>query len=302
MPQTLNLEQPAKYYPSKLLLFGEYAVLYGFRALSLPFSGFSGTLKTDSRKPDSSLQKLGDYLNQINGSLNFKIDLDALNKQINEGLYFDSNIPRNYGIGSSGALVASVFDTFRFDKSELESLQLSVLKDDLSQIESFFHGKSSGIDPLVSLMQKPVLIENNRVIIIDIPKLAEADSGFFIVDSETQGKTSGLVNGFINRMEDKTFADKFSSAYMNYSNSAIQNLLSNDVEMLFENITMLSAYQLKAMSELIPLHIQNYFKMGLDSNKFALKICGSGGGGFFLGFSKDKEFIEQVFNHPVYFL
>ena len=46
--------------------------------------------------------------------MNFR--LDELKRDIDKGMYFDSSIPQGYGVGSSGALVAAVYDKYANDK------------------------------------------------------------------------------------------------------------------------------------------------------------------------------------------
>jgi mevalonate kinase len=58
-------------------------------------------------------------------------------------MYFDS-IPQGYGVGSSGALVAAIYDRYAQDKIVLENLtreKLLQLKNIFSQMESFFTEK-----------------------------------------------------------------------------------------------------------------------------------------------------------------
>jgi mevalonate kinase len=54
-------------------------------------------------------------------------------------------VPQGYGVGSSGALVAAIYDRYAQDKiTVLENLtreKLLQLKNIFSQMESFFHGK-----------------------------------------------------------------------------------------------------------------------------------------------------------------
>ena len=38
---------------------------------------------------------------------------------------------------------------------------------------------------------------------------------------------------------------------------------------------------------MIPQSVVNIWREGLDSNIYSLKLCGSGGGGYILGFTKD---------------
>ena len=50
-------------------------------------------------------------------------NLNDLKKDIDNGMYFDSSIPQGYGVGSSGALVASIYDKYADDKiTVLENL------------------------------------------------------------------------------------------------------------------------------------------------------------------------------------
>ena len=83
-------------------------------------------------------------------------DIEKLKSAIEAGLYFDSSIPQGYGVGSSGALVAAIYDKYASDKiTILENLtreKLLILKSIFSKMESFFHGKSSGLDPLNSYL------------------------------------------------------------------------------------------------------------------------------------------------------
>ena len=79
-------------------------------------------------------------------------------------MHFDSSIPQGYGVGSSGALVAAIYDKYADDKiTVLENLtrdKLLKLKAIFSKMESFFHGKSSGLDPLNSYLSLPILINS----------------------------------------------------------------------------------------------------------------------------------------------
>ena len=67
-------------------------------------------------------------------------------------------------LGVSGALVASIYDKYAQNKiTVLENLtreKLLQLKEVFAQMESFFHGKSSGLDPLNSYLSLPILINS----------------------------------------------------------------------------------------------------------------------------------------------
>ena len=136
---------------AKILLFGEYGIIEDSQGLTLPYSFYKGTLKFSDnqsdfeKKSNESLQKYSDYLANLELSKDFKIDVEAFKKDIEKGLFFDSNIPQGYGVGSSGALVAAIFEKYSFKKynpSTISKTQLKDLKKVFGELESFFHGKS----------------------------------------------------------------------------------------------------------------------------------------------------------------
>ena len=102
-------------------------------------------------------------------------------------MYFDSSIPQGYGVGSSGALVAAIYDEYASDKiTVLENLtrdKLLQLKTIFSEMESFFHGKSSGLDPLNSYLSIPILINSkDNIEVTGIPsQKSEGKGAVFLI-------------------------------------------------------------------------------------------------------------------------
>ncbi|HBU78006.1 MAG TPA: mevalonate kinase, partial [Muricauda sp.] len=116
---------------SKILLFGEYGIIKDSKGLSIPYNFFKGALKWDNdnsemaQKSNKSLKAYAEYLKVLEmkeeGLVAF--DIAALEKDVADGMYFDSSIPQGYGIGSSGALVAAIYDRYAMDKiTVLENL------------------------------------------------------------------------------------------------------------------------------------------------------------------------------------
>ena len=135
---------------SKILLFGEYGIIEDSKGLSIPYNFFNGALKiTENHTPESKksnliLLEFCEFLKDVE---DLNLDLDLFKQHISKGLYFDSSIPRGYGVGSSGALVAAIYDKYSNNKiTVLENLtreKLLVLKSIFSKMESYFHGTSS---------------------------------------------------------------------------------------------------------------------------------------------------------------
>ena len=179
---------------SKILLFGEYGIIKDSKGLSIPYNFYNGALKLDGNTSESAvnsnsiLKNFVDYLKTLDSQL-VSFDLDALQADVDAGMYFDSSIPQGYGVGSSGALVASIYDKYATEKiTVLENLtreKLLNLKEIFSKMESFFHGKSSGLDPLNSYLSLPILIKSKDDIeATGIPsQKSEGKGAVFLLDS-----------------------------------------------------------------------------------------------------------------------
>ena len=113
--------EKGRQFNSKILLFGEYALMAGSKALSIPFDKFYGQLlfKGKGRKSTHySVKYLEEYLNFLNQN-NFDkyLDTATFREDLSDGLIFETNIPISYGLGSSGAIVASIYDAYANYKS-----------------------------------------------------------------------------------------------------------------------------------------------------------------------------------------
>jgi mevalonate kinase len=284
---------------AKILLFGEYGIIKDSKGLAIPFSTYRGALKTasnltgEAEKSNTNLRKFYTYLSQLNEErLSFR--LDELKSDLDNGMYFDSSIPQGYGVGSSGALVASVYDKYATDKiTVLENLtrdKLLSLKETFSIMESFFHGKSSGLDPLNSYLSLPILINSKTHIEpAGIPSQKEGKGAVFLLDSEMVGETEPMVNIFMNKMKNEGFRKMLDEEFVTYSDACIDDFLQGNVKSLFSNVKQLSKIVLKNFKPMIPEAFHKVWEHGINTNDYYLKLCGSGGGGYILGFTEDYE-------------
>jgi mevalonate kinase len=284
---------------AKILLFGEYGIIKDSKGLAIPFSTYRGALKTasnltgEAEKSNTNLRKFYTYLSQLNEErLSFR--LDELKSDLDNGMYFDSSIPQGYGVGSSGALVASVYDKYATDKiTVLENLtrdKLLSLKETFSIMESFFHGKSSGLDPLNSYLSLPILINSKTHIEpAGIPSQKEGKGAVFLLDSEMVGETEPMVNIFMNKMKNEGFRKMLDEEFVTYTDACIDDFLQGNVKSLFSNVKQLSKIVLKNFKPMIPEAFHKVWEHGINTNDYYLKLCGSGGGGYILGFTEDYE-------------
>ncbi|GAA4268319.1 mevalonate kinase family protein [Hyunsoonleella aestuarii] len=285
---------------SKILLFGEYGIIKDSKGLSIPYNYYNGALKTEenlselSRKSNQSLKRFAEYLEGIDESL-VRFDIQLLKSHIEGGMYFDSSIPQGYGVGSSGALVAAIYDKYAKDKiTVLENLtreKLLKLKAIFSEMESFFHGKSSGLDPLNSYLSIPILINSkDNIEATGIPSQnVEGKNAVFLLDSGIIGETAPMVRIFMENMKQEGFRNMLKDQFIKHTDACVEDFLKGNIKSLFKNTKQLSKIVLNNFKPMIPIQFHELWKKGIESNEFYLKLCGSGGGGYILGFTEDIE-------------
>ena len=284
---------------AKILLFGEYGIIKDSKGLAIPYNSYKGALKSasnlsgEAKKSNENLIKLYDYLKNTPTDL-VSFNFNVFKEDIDSGMYFDSSIPQGYGVGSSGALVASIYDQYVEDKiTILENLtrdKLLKLKDIFSLMESFFHGKSSGLDPLNSYLSLPILINSKTNIEpAGIPSQKEGKGAVFLLDSEQVGETEPMVNIFMNKMKNEGFRKMLNEEFAIYTDACIDNFLHGNVSSLLGNVKKLSKLVLANFKPMIPSAFHKIWEQGIQTNDYYLKLCGSGGGGYILGFAQDYD-------------
>jgi mevalonate kinase len=292
---------------SKILLFGEYGIIKDSKGLSIPYNFYNGALKVDENpsaeaiKSNQSLQKFATYLEQLQQEQPELVtfNLEVLKADVERGMYFDSSIPQGYGVGSSGALVAAIYDKYANDKiTVLENLtreKLLQLKNIFAQMESFFHGKSSGLDPLNSYLSIPILINSkDNIEATGIPTQSTTGKGaVFLLDSGIVGETAPMVNIFMENLKDQGFRTMLKNQFVKYTDACVENFLGGDIKSLFSNTKKLSKVVLNNFKPMIPEAFHGVWQKGIDTNDYYLKLCGSGGGGYILGFTEDLEKAKQ---------
>lgn len=285
---------------SKILLFGEYGIIKDSKGLSIPYSFYNGALKTDENpsetaiKSNESLRRFTEYLETLDSELVI-FDIGTLKSHVEAGMYFDSSIPQGYGVGSSGALVAAIYDKYAQDKiTVLENLtrdKLLKLKTIFSAMESFFHGKSSGLDPLNSYLSIPILINSkDNIEATGIPsQKTDGKGAVFLLDSGIIGETAPMIGIFMENMKQEGFRKMLKDQFIKHTDACVEDFLKGDVKSLFRNTKQLSKVVLNHFKPMIPSQFHDLWKKGLETNDYYLKLCGSGGGGYILGFTEDIQ-------------
>ena len=171
------------------------------------------------------------------------------------------------------------------------------LKKFLGDMENCFHGSSSGLDPLQCYLGKPfVLTEDKKIEILDNDFVPDGIH-IFLIDSNIKSETRALVNYYKEQREDPRYLKAFNELYYPFVGRCINSLVSGDIDQFFDDLAHLSYYQTIMLRPMITDNMLPLFPLKRNDVHFQIKICGSGGGGFFLGFADDvdatNEFMEE---------
>lgn len=292
---------------AKILLFGEYGIIEDSMGLTIPYNYYEGKLKMDGN-PDASQKSSNDELKNYclhlaelheRNELPFEMDIDRFKDDITKGLYFDSTIPQGFGVGSSGALCAALYDKYGKNKitasDNIGKNEILKLKSTFGFMENYFHGKSSGIDPLICYLNIPLLIKSKSDVgTVGLPDEAPGEGAIFLLDSGQPGETEPMVNIFMEKCKQQGFRKMLKEQFVKYNDECIKSFLDMNFKQLFRSLKHLSGLLLENFTPMIPTMFHKLWKEGLETNAYYLKLCGSGGGGYILGFTRDVKKAQQL--------
>lgn len=277
--------------PAKVMLVGEYGVVTGGSALTVPFHTFHARIRDARQVPSGKqeeasrslayLKQLFAYIESLPGNaFHAPPDLPFFKENL-ERFWMEMTIPTGYGLGSSGAVSAAIYRLF-FPGADL--LELAQQKQDLALIESYFHGKSSGVDALTCYRDTPLYFKADGTIEpVDFhPGQIPGGYRFFLLDSGIRYETGPLVKRFLEQLKDPGFEQAVREEYLRLNQQLIETLLGYrqaDPAML---VSLISGFQWLHFRPMIPPSEEERWIQGQVSHEYYLKLNGSGGG-FMLG-------------------
>ncbi len=269
-------------YPSKLFLFGEYSVLQGSQALAIAYNQFNGRaiFLKKKRENDFDFYGLIHYLEAIKDKIPF-LNLDKFKILVEQGWYFDSNIPVGMGLGSSGALCAAIYDHCKTgDPKQSEILKC------LGLIEGYFHGKSSGVDPLISYLNQSMFFESFSKYLNLNKKISLQGLRVFLINTGVSRQANAFIQIFQRKCEESDYINTLKNEYIPINNKIIKNIIENvEINSLMEQ---LSKSQLNLFSQMYTEKMTLLSNRLLDEKSGFIKLCGAGGGGYYLAFIPDN--------------
>ena len=107
--------------------------------------------------------------------------------------------------------MAAIYDRYCVEKkidaeSQISNENILELKNTFSKLESFYHGTSSGLDPLICYLKLPVLIKSkNEIGTVGIPASADGNGAIFLLNTGQAGNTQPLVQHFLEKCKQVGF-------------------------------------------------------------------------------------------------
>lgn len=265
-------------FPAKVLLFGEYTVLHGGEALAIPFPKFFAKwIKTSEID-----HRLIDFLAYLKDCISLepyicRDKIASLDTALQDGLILQSTIPMGYGLGSSASVCAAVLSAIQ--KEDIISDE--DLRFIFSEMEAYYHGTSSGIDPFVPFYQKAIKIQEEKISFCVLPT---SMPNVYLFDSLIPRKGKQLINWYNSRRVEGS--DFYRSCEQ--LKSINQSIISSEDRDIIKDLKELTSLQLQSLAHFIPEKIRALWKISLDQNLAYFKLCGAGGGGMFLVLSPNR--------------
>lgn len=273
-------------FPAKVLLLGEYTILNGSKALAFPYWPLLGKWSFEKAEKEARIISRKSIRSFIDNIRSENLNFEKMRSDYLEGIWFDSTIPQGFGLGSSGAIIAAIYDRYA-----THSINLYDHKNEMAFLENYFHGSSSGLDPLVSFIQRPLLIHNFNSVEFLTEDLDL--KGFFLLNTGRPRQTSPLVQIFQEKMKDPQFKQGCANTLSKDVDFAIDAVLKGNRTHLSHHLWHISKFQWDFFPEMITTKERGLWTKGLETGDYILKLCGAGGGGFLLGYS-EKYNINQM--------
>lgn len=142
----------------------------------------------------------------------------------------------------------------------------------------------------------PILINSkDNIEATGIPsQKSDGKGAVFLLDSGIVGETAPMVQIFMENMKQEGFRNMIKDQFVKHTDACVDDFLKGDIKSLFKNTKQLSKVVLNHFKPMIPNQFHELWKKGLDTNDYYLKLCGSGGGGYILGFAEDFERAKQA--------
>jgi mevalonate kinase len=158
-----------------------------------------------------------------------------------------------------------------------------------TQLEDVFHQNSSGLDPAVAVVNKPIIFQNRKVVeVLTVPSWPHLVLSYSGESSPTSECVKIVNDIFTHNIETAIELD----AEMNEASNLCEiGLKNSDFEALKEGIEL--GHKIFYRRGLCTPLLESHIKMLLSNGAVAAKPTGSGLGGFVISLWKEKPTLRS---------
>ena len=293
--------------PSKVILFGEHAVVYGYRAISMAID-LTSSIKIKKLDKNEIILNLNDLNKSLKLNLNdikninpnnfgdfkyclcaIKNTIDYINIEPKSGFEINitSKIPVSCGLGSSASItIGTIKAVSKFYNKELKDDEIAKLG---YEVEKEIQGKASITDTSTITYRGILEIKNNkfRKIKGEFEDFLKNCKFLIVYVEKRKKKTAELVNE-VAKIENKDEIFK-------EIDSIIENALKTYNKDDFGKLMTKNHYLLKKLNISTP-KIDKVVEIG-NKYGFGAKLTGAGGGGcaiILVDEEKEKELLKEL--------
>ena len=267
--------------PGKWILSGEHSVLRGGEALVFPLKSKSLNLKYVHSDEELELNIEGINKSDLELIVWSVIEracklLNLKRSSLRGQLFMNSNIALGGGMGASATLCAALTEWLTALGLVQSERQFEFARD----LENLFHGESSGVDVAVTLKKEPlVFTRHNGFVPLAVKKMPL----LYLSYSGQRGVTKDCVAAVKELIQNNADLGKSIDNQMQESVSEFKKLFEADEVNLIEWIkTVKKANNCFEKWGLITEQVKKHQNQLLQNGALAVKLTGSGGGGYVL--------------------
>lgn len=182
MPPPLALASHEGRAPGKVILVGEHAVVYGYRAIAASVDLFT-TVSLHDRPGRSEVEDTDIWDARLGDALATIIPAEGV------GVSISSELPTGCGMGSSAALAVAAVRAAARREGRTASFEECFERG--MAIERVFHGNPSGLDHTVSALGCPVIFRRGERA---VPLRLAAPIRLVVANTGTPGDTAAMVD------------------------------------------------------------------------------------------------------------
>ncbi len=265
-----------------MILLGEHAVVHGMPAIAMPLVSVEAhAVVWPSQSPfllvstdlgrEVPLDEAGDN-DLLATAVHAALDFAGVARRPSWRLEVTSTVPIGAGLGSSAAVaVAAVRAVCRALDTEPTDAEVAGLA---RQAEMAVHGRSSGVDPTVCALCRPIVFQNGDPAPLEVGQ----PLCFVVADSGRAGQTASLVSRVADQMAaSPAVYEDWMERIGALTRKAVQSIRAGDARTLGRLMNQ-NHVVLQAMRVSTPM-LDALVEAARTAGALGAKLTGAGGGG-----------------------